>query len=168
MTPSPLPASCSLPEPALPPGLNLRLEPFGRRHLAQMTAIEQENFANPWSRALFVQEMTIPWSLHRVALGPEEGQVVGFVVVWLVAGEAQVQNLAVAPEFKRRGVGRWLLLTALAEAKGLGARICNLEVRANNHAALGLYESLGFVRQGVRPRYYQPENEDAILMGRDL
>ncbi|MCB2226380.1 MAG: ribosomal protein S18-alanine N-acetyltransferase [Desulfarculaceae bacterium] len=168
MTPSPPPASCSLPEPVLPPGLDITYQTLRQAHLEQVVAIEGQCFANPWSRGMFAHELSLPWAMDRVALEAGTERVVGYIILWLVAGEAQVQNIAVDPEYKRRGVGRWLLLTALAEAKGLGAVWSGLEVRAGNAAALALYQSLGYARLGVRPRYYQPENEDAILMGRDL
>jgi len=168
VTPSPPPASFSLPEPASPRGIELRLAPLERGWLDQVTAIEQASFANPWSRGMFVDELMSPVAMDRVALAGDPAQVAGFIILWLVAGEAQVQNLAVAPEWRRQGVGRWLLLSALHQARAQGARQCILEVRAGNRAALVLYESLGFTRQGLRPRYYWPENEDAVLMGRGL
>jgi ribosomal-protein-alanine N-acetyltransferase len=117
---------------------------------------------------MFSQELISPVAMDRVALSGPGREVIAFIILWLVAGEAQVQNLAVALPFRRQGVGRFLLLTALAEAVSQGARRCNLEVRAGNLAALTLYESLGFARQGMRPRYYWPEGEDAILMSRWL
>lgn len=168
MTPSPPPANSCLPEPAPPPGLHLRVAPLRRQHLDQVLAIEQASFANPWSRGMFSQELASPVAMDRVALGGPEGEVAAFIILWLAAGEAQVQNLAVALPFRRQGVGRFLLLSALAEAVGRGARRCSLEVRAGNRAALALYQSLGFAPEGVRPRYYWPEGEDAILMGRRL
>jgi [ribosomal protein S18]-alanine N-acetyltransferase len=168
VTPSPPPASFSLPEPRPPAGLPLALARLERRHLDQLLAIEQACFANPWSRGMFNQELQLPWALDFVALTASPERVAAFIILWLVAGEAQVQNLAVDPACRRRGVGRWLLLASLRRAWDHGARQCSLEVRAGNQAALALYESLGFRRQGVRPRYYWPEGEDAILMGRAL
>jgi len=168
VTPSPPPASFSLPKPFPPRGIEPRLAPLSRQWLDQVTAIEQDSFANPWSRGLFSEELMSPVSMDRVALVGDPAQAIGFIILWLVAGEAQVQNLAVAPAWRSRGVGRWLLLSALHQARDLGARQCTLEVRSGNQKALALYESLGFARQGLRPRYYWPENEDAVLMGRGL
>jgi ribosomal-protein-alanine N-acetyltransferase len=76
----------------------------------------------------------------------------------------QVQNLAVHPAFRRRGVGRFLLAEGLREAHRRGARLATLEVRPSNLAARRLYASLGFVETGRRPGYYQAEGEDALLL----
>ncbi|MCF8031692.1 MAG: ribosomal protein S18-alanine N-acetyltransferase [Desulfarculaceae bacterium] len=148
--------------------MDLNLAPLAHGHLDQVLAIEQACFLNPWSRGMFSQELMSPLAMDRVALDQADGRVVGFIILWMVVGEVQVQNIAVDPGLQRRGVGRWLLLKGLAQARELGARACTLEARAGNQAALALYQSLGFERQGVRPRYYWPEKEDAILMGRRL
>ncbi len=168
MTPSPSPANFSLPKPVPPQGIEPRLAPLTRQWLDQVTAIEQDSFANPWSRGMFSEELMSPVALDWVVLAGDPARVIGFIILWLVAGEAQVQNLAVAPAWRGQGVGRWLLLSALHRARAQGARQCTLEVRSGNQEALALYESLGFARQGLRPRYYWPEDEDAVLMGRGL
>ncbi len=94
--------------------------------------------------------------------------VAGYLILWLAADEAQVQNLAVHPAFRQRGVGRQLLVAGLREAHRRGATFATLEVRPSNLAARCLYDSLGFAEQGRRPGYYQAEGEDAILMAADL
>ncbi|WP_338606660.1 ribosomal protein S18-alanine N-acetyltransferase [Desulfoferula mesophila] len=131
-----------------------------------MTAIERACFNNPWSRSLFVEEMCLPMSMDLVAL--TLGQVAGFCCVWVVGARAKVQNLAVHPAFQRRGLGRYLLLQALSQARDQGAVRAALEVRTGNLAALSLYYTLGFCLEGRRPGYYYPEGEDALVLGRDL
>lgn len=166
MTAFPPPASCSLPEVSPPAGLEVVIRPLAQEHLDQVAAIETACFSNPWSRGLFLEELRIPLAMDRVAL--VAGQVAAYCCLWLVAGEAQVQNFAVNPVFQRRGLGSFLLLKVLAQARAAGATRANLEVRTGNIAALTLYQSLGFCLEGRRPRYYQPEGEDALLLGRDL
>jgi ribosomal-protein-alanine N-acetyltransferase len=87
---------------------------------------------------------------------------VGFVLLWLVADEAEVIDVAVLPERAGRGIGRRLLGGALAEAKKEGARIAFLEVRRENARAQALYAALGFEKVGERSRYYS-NGEDALL-----
>jgi ribosomal-protein-alanine N-acetyltransferase len=131
-------------------------------------AIERASFKIPWSRRLFLAELSMPLARDGVALQQPSGMVLGYICLWLVADEAQVHNLAVHPAFRGRGVGRWLLVSALREVQAAGARQVTLEVRAGNLAAQRLYSSLGFVQQGVRPGYYRKEGEDALLLGRAL
>ncbi len=144
----------------------MEIVPLAQEHLDQVDAIERACFRRPWSRGLFLEELRLPLAMDRVAL--VGSQVAAYCCLWLVAGEAQVQNIAVHPAFQRRGLGRFLLLRVLGQARAAGATRVNLEVRTGNIAALSLYESLGFCLEGRRPRYYQPEGEDALLLGRDL
>jgi len=72
--------------------------------------------------------------------------------------------VAVAPPFRRRGIGAALLGRVLKEGRALGARTALLEVRASNAAAQALYSRLGFVRVGLRKAYYTDLPEDALVM----
>jgi ribosomal-protein-alanine N-acetyltransferase len=87
--------------------------------------------------------------------------------MWLIVDEAHIATLATHPGFRRQGIGERLLLTALAAAREEGARRAFLEVRAGNLGAQALYKKYGFSVDGVRPRYYKDNNEDAILMSLD-
>ena len=166
MTASPSPASCSLPEPEPPRGLRVSILPLAREHLDQVAAVEKACFKNPWSRSLFMEELCMPMSMDQVAL--VDTQVAAFCCMWLVASQAKVQNIAVHPAFQRRGLGRYLLLQALTQAKKHGAVRVGLEVRTGNIAALSLYYSLDFRLEERRPGYYYPEGEEALLLRRDL
>ncbi len=90
--------------------------------------------------------------------------VVGFAAFQLVADEAELRNLAVAPEYQRRGVGRALLEEARKRLVEAGAQRLYLEVRPSNKPALELYQSLGFSLLGVRKDYYRDPLEDAYVM----
>jgi ribosomal-protein-alanine acetyltransferase len=78
--------------------------------------------------------------------------------------QADIQTIAVAPDARRHGIGRALMHALTAEARNRGARELFLEVREDNPGAQSLYDSLGFERIAVRPRYYQPDGVDAIVM----
>jgi ribosomal-protein-alanine N-acetyltransferase len=90
--------------------------------------------------------------------------VVGYAVVWYVADESELGNLAVAAEWRRRGLGRWLLDWALSMAAERGAARIFLEVRDSNQSAQDLYARRGFVQVGLRRRYYRHPSEDARVL----
>ena len=81
--------------------------------------------------------------------------------------ELHINNLAVAPAFRRVGVAKALLARVLSEGAELGAARATLEVRRSNDAARLLYERFGFSVTSVRPAYYTNPVEDAIVLGRD-
>ena len=86
----------------------------------------------------------------------------------MVAGEAQVYNIAIAPEYRREGIGKELLLHLISKARMDGCTLVTLEVRAGNTAALELYRRIGFREVGCRKGYYQKGKEDAIQMDLSL
>jgi [ribosomal protein S18]-alanine N-acetyltransferase len=135
--------------------------------LDAVVAIERQSFTDPpWSRASFTALVDSPRAFFSVACGA--GTVVGYVVAWVVGDEAEVANLAVALEWRGRGVGAVLLDAALTEARQGGAHVAHLEVRDSNKAARALYGSRGFTPVGRRRRYYQSPVEDAVLLRCDL
>jgi ribosomal-protein-alanine N-acetyltransferase len=141
--------------------------------LARITEIERMSYSTPWSLKSFERELTLPFSKIIVAeAAPEEsGQnlaaisqtMVGFLCRWLVADECHVLNIAVAPEYRRRGVGFVLLNSTIAEAIAKQASFVTLEVRRANVAARQLYRKLKFEERRLRKHYYGP-GEDAIVM----
>ena len=90
-------------------------------------------------------------------------RVAGFIAGLVVADEMQIQNIAVDPPCRRRGVARALILALAEVAAETGAEYCFLEVGVNNLAAQALYRSLAFSNHGLRPKFYS-DNEDAIVM----
>ena len=106
----------------------------------------------------------------RYVVDVEAGRLLGYGGVRAVAGapDADIQTIAIAEASRGRGRGRTLLRELLETARERGAREVFLEVRADNPAASALYVSEGFVEIGRRPRYYQPDDVDAIVMKLDL
>lgn len=129
--------------------------------LDAICAIERVSFPTPWSRALLAGELHQPDTTYLVAV--IEGEVVGFVGMWHVLDEAHICTLAVAPKWRRRGLGELLVLAALERAVARGATAVHLEYRARNRPAARLYNKLGFELVGVRKGYYSDTGEDAIL-----
>jgi ribosomal-protein-alanine N-acetyltransferase len=139
-------------------------------HLDEISAIEIESYENPWAKSAFESELgRNPVSFSRVALTTEvPPRVAGYCIAWIVLEHLQIQNLAVHPEHRRRGLGRLLLLRALEEGCQKGATAALLEVRRSNLAAQKLYRALGFHEAGTRREYYTRPREDALLFRKDL
>jgi len=131
-------------------------------------AIERLSFSRPWERRLFEAEVVFPQALCLGALVLPSQILAGYLIMWLVVDEAQIQNMAVHPSFRGLGLGKLLLRQGLLQARRRGATWASLEVRPSNTAARRLYASLGFEEVGRRPGYYQPEGEDALLLNADL
>jgi ribosomal-protein-alanine N-acetyltransferase len=146
--------------------LPLRFRPIEVSDLQEIMVIEEAAFSYPWTRQFFLEELRAACGRSRAAILGE--QIVGYVIFWLVAGDVDIHNLAVAPPFRRRGIGRALLSETIAEAKQAGSRHVTLEVRRSNTEARRLYESLGFVVKGVRRGYYSDNGEDATMMALEL
>ena len=86
----------------------------------------------------------------------------------MIAGEGQIYNIAIAPEFRREGIGEALLRHLIDKADADGCKLVTLEVRSGNEAAMELYKKLGFREVGRRKGYYAKGGEDAVLMDLDL
>lgn len=97
-----------------------------------------------------------------------EGQITGFVLGRRFAEEAEVLNLAVRPEERKKGIGGSLLQAAVEELRKVGVARVYLEVREGNVEARSFYQSHGFRVTGVRPNYYREPNEAAVLMEKKL
>lgn len=135
-------------------------------HVQQIAALEQCCFSDPWSEASVRQECSNPLSFWLVAL--EDEKVVGYIGSQSVPPEADVMNLAVAPEYRRKGIGRSLMqaLTEVLHMQGMESLF--LEVRASNEAAIALYNEFGFVQVGTRKKYYVNPTEDALILRKEL
>ncbi|WP_241489296.1 ribosomal protein S18-alanine N-acetyltransferase [Leucobacter celer] len=119
--------------------------------------------AEAWSCEMMREELTADHRYYLV-LADAAGAVQGYAGLLVVGTEGDIQTIAVAPEARGGGHGRRLMNALLDEAARRGVREVFLEVRADNPVAQALYRSLGFAEIGVRPRYYQPEGVDAVVM----
>jgi len=124
--------------------------------------IERRSFSIPWEEATFRGLMRRQSASLLVA--EQAGVLVGYAVMWYAADEAELGDLSVLPEARRRGLGRWILDRAMREAGRRGAKQIFLEVRESNTDARRLYEKAGFVDVGVRPSYYLLGHRTAILL----
>jgi ribosomal-protein-alanine N-acetyltransferase len=130
-------------------------------------AIEEASFTNPWTRAMYLAELENPDVSYCFLAKDPEGAVAGFCSFWRVLDELHINNLAVSPEHRRRGVASALLMHVLREGAARGATRATLEVRRSNEQARALYERFGFAVAGVRRGYYTNPREDALVLWRD-
>ena len=127
-----------------------------------VAAVERESFPTPWSREDFWREASNGFACYIVAL--DDMEIIGFAGCWISFEEAQVTNIALTSAQRGRGLGKVLMAKLMRAAAERGAERMTLEVRPSNTSALRLYEGLGFAAIGVRKKYYQDNDEDAILM----
>ena len=147
--------------------MNFTIIPMTPAHLPAVAALEKRCFpADPWSENLFRFALDSPNSTILLAEGAD-GTLLGYAVLYTVLDEGNLDNIAVAPEFRRQGVADALLSALAGFAREHLARLM-LEVRASNAPAIALYEKFGFRQAGLRPNYYHTPREDALIMTRDF
>ena len=141
------------------------------------SVIELEEACSLNSRGLdgYRKMLSNPQSILLVALAPSSPisaigpiSLLGVFSGEVVVDELQIDNLAVAEQWRRQGVGRTLLKSALSRASVLGASVATLEVRSANATARAFYEKEGFIPVGLRRRYYANPPDDALLLSREI
>ena len=130
--------------------------------------IEDASFNNPTTRDWYEGELKRPEVCFIYVLRLSDLPVAAFCAFWLVADQAHINNLAVRPELRGRGLGTHLLESIVEEARHLGAASLTLEVRRSNIAAQRLYAKSGFHEAGVRKSYYTQPVEDALILRRKI
>jgi ribosomal-protein-alanine N-acetyltransferase len=131
--------------------------------LPAVIAIERRSFPTPWSLAMFVLELSKPSGICLAATAGDE--LLGYLVCSRYDQVWHLMNVAVSPDRRRSGVATSLIGRLVEEAGGVLP--FTLEVRVSNRPAIAMYERLGFRSAGVRPRYYQDNGEDALIMWLD-
>ena len=139
--------------------------PMCEELLPRVAELEQACFSRPWSEEMLREELDNPLASFIVALG-DNGQVLGYAGLTVVAGEGYIDNVAVREEYRRQGIAQDLLNVFLRFGSAHQLRFLTLEVRASNDPAKQLYLKHGFAQVGRRPGYYDDPREDAIIMTR--
>lgn len=149
------------------PPLDLELSRAERaRDLDGMLAVDAATFERPWTRAMYEWEWTHS-DVARFYVARRAGAVVAYCAGWVIFDELHINNLAVDPAWRRRGVASALLTYVLQSAAAEGAARSTLEVRRSNEPARRLYERFGFSFAGVRTAYYREPVEDALVLWRN-
>ncbi len=142
--------------------MSIRIRPLELQDVEALARIEQESFSMPWSAQDFADLLTREYCTYYVA--EDAGEPVACVGYTNLCGEANIDNVVVAPSHRRRGIAGELLQKLIRDAESAGVEAFTLEVRVSNASAIHLYEKLGFVAEGVRPRFYERPTEDALIM----
>lgn len=135
-------------------------------HVPAIAQLESICFSCPWSESSVASELTNALSLWLVA--EEDGRVAGYIGSQTVCEESDMMNVAVHPDFRRRGIGEALVKALETELRARGSHCLTLEVRTSNAPAIALYEKLGFSQAGLRKNYYRDPKEDALILRKEL
>lgn len=148
------------PEIARSDGFELRRLAYG--DVPAVLTIEKHSFPTPWSLAMFVSELSRPQSVCLAATAGSE--LIGYLICARYDQAWHLSNVAVAPAWRRKGLGTALIRELLDVVGEEGS--FTLEVRPTNRSAIAMYRRLGFRSAGLRRRYYPDNNEDAMIMWR--
>ncbi len=143
----------------------MRFTEMKAEHVPQVAELEKLCFADPWSENSVASELNNIWSYWVVALWDDA--VVGYIGSQSSCDETDVMNVAVHPDFRRKGIAESLIETLIMELKNRGSHALMLEVRASNAPAIALYEKLGFQQVGCRKNYYRNPKEDALILRKE-
>ncbi len=134
-------------------------------HVEAIAALEKQCFSDPWPVAGILPELKNPLSYWLVAMDGE--QLAGYIGSQSCPPEADVMNVAVAPQYRRQGIAQSLIEALVAALKEKGITSLALEVRVSNEPAIALYGKLGFLQVGRRPNYYRNPKEDACILRKE-
>jgi [ribosomal protein S18]-alanine N-acetyltransferase len=145
----------------------LRLRPMAESDLERVLEVERRAYPFPWTPGIFTDSLRVG---YRCWLTERTGAVLGYGIMSVAAGEAQILNLCVDPPWQGQGLGRRMLERLLEDARRLQADTAFLEVRASNRPARELYLSCGFNEIGIRRGYYPARDgrEDAVMLALSL
>ena len=142
--------------------MDLTVEKMTSSHIEELAKLEKACFSSPWSEDGLKSELNNNFARFFVAFSG--GEIAGYIGSHNILGEVYITNVAVFPEFRRRGVGRLLVEFLVGEMKSEKADFVTLEVRKSNLNAISLYEKCGFQKVGERKDFYEKPREDGILM----
>lgn len=138
--------------------------------IPQIIAIEKMSFPTPWSSYAFSCELCDNEFAFYLVLTPADDQskIVGYGGMWIIIDEAHITNIAIAPAYRGKLLGEFLMKSLMELAKSKRARRMTLEARVSNRIAQKLYEKMGFKSAGIRPGYYIDTHEDAVIMWKEI
>ena len=143
----------------------MMIQKMNADHVCQIAQLEKICFSDPWSENSVSSELDNKLAYWLVAV--EGDMVCGYIGSQTVMGETDMMNVAVHPDYRRKGIAKALVDRLVEDLKGMESRCLTLEVRASNTPAQKLYEKLGFIQIGKRPRYYHNPREDALILRKE-
>jgi [ribosomal protein S18]-alanine N-acetyltransferase len=145
--------------------MNLIVRQAEERDIKPMAEMDLLCFTAPWSEASFKKEIKENHMAFYI-VAELDGRMAGYAGLWCIVDEGHITNVAVHPDFRRRGIGEALVSVLLQHTVENGILSHTLEVRASNNPAISLYKKFGFEPAGLRKNYYEDNGEDAIIMWR--
>ncbi len=145
--------------------MNLVVRQAEEKDIKIMAEMDVLCFSAPWSELSFEKEIKENHLAFYIVAEIDE-RVVGYAGLWCIVDEGHITNVAVHPDFRRKGIGEALVSVLLEHTTEIGLLSHTLEVRASNDPAIALYSKFGFEAAGVRKNYYEDNGEDAIIMWR--
>ena len=124
--------------------------------------ISKLSFSIHWSKSSIEKELTN--NLADYIIAKAQDKIVGFGGMWTILDESQITNIAVHPGYRKKGIGSVILKGLISTCENKNVTGLTLEVRKSNAIAQKLYNKFGFIKEGIRPKYYQDNGEDAFLM----
>lgn len=140
----------------------LQIDDMRKEDLEQVSTMEAACFSMPWSKKSFEENLNRSDAVYVVARDGDK--VLGYCGAYVILNEADINQVAVEPLHRKKGVGGKMLAALLDKLGKAGADAVTLEVRKSNEAAIALYESMGFVTEGIRKKFYEKPVEDALIM----
>lgn len=140
----------------------LQIDDMRKEDLEQVSTMEAACFSMPWSKKSFEENLNRSDAVYVVARDGDK--VLGYCGAYVILNEADINQVAVEPLHRKKGVGGKMLAVLLDKLGKAGADAVTLEVRKSNEAAIALYESMGFVTEGIRKNFYEKPVEDALIM----
>lgn len=145
---------------------NLIIKKMELSHVDMVYEIEELSFITPWSKKSIKDEVKNKTGRYIVIM--DQDKVISYGGFWLVLDEANINNVAVHPDYRGKGISKLLMDNLIEIAVSEGAKTMYLEVRSSNSIAQKLYKGLNFKMIGLRSRYYIDTDEDAIVMMKEL
>ena len=142
--------------------MELVIKPLTEEYVDAVCVLEEEAFSMPWHRESFLEMIANKDACYLVGLW--EGKVVASCGLRNIVGDGEITNVVTSASMRGKGIGREMLLKLMEEGGKMGVEAFTLEVRKSNLAAIHLYESLGFVTEGIRKNFYEEPVEDALIM----
>lgn len=133
-------------------------------HINGVYNLSKKCFSTPWSLDSITNELNNSLAKYIIAEDLETNEVIGFVGAWIIAGEGDITNIAVSPNYRKHGIASNLLLNLFKLCQKLNCNDITLEVRESNIPAQNLYKKFNFKEEGIRKGYYSDNNENAIIM----
>ena len=140
---------------------NISVIPIEQRHIKEIARLEEICFSEPWSEEGILEAYRLGTKFFAAEA---DKKLIGYIGIKAVIDEGYITNIAVFPEFRRRGVAKALLNKVFEFAKEKGLSFVSLEVRPSNTEAVSLYEKTGFKEEGRRKNFYRLPLEDALIM----